>query len=118
MTTAQRAVFTDRYLRSLRPAPLGKRVVHWDAVKPSFGCRVTDRGVVSFFVMRRMPGNPRPVRVALGRYPEVSLAAARKLATTALGDLASGVHPKQRQRLRQVNTFAALADEFLRRPAA
>jgi integrase len=116
MTTAQRAVFTDRYLRSLRPAPLGKRIVYWDAAKPSFGCRVTDRGVVSFFVMRRMPGNPRPVRVVLGRYPEIRLAQARKLATAALGDLVSGVHPKQRRQ--QVNTFAALADEFLRRPAA
>jgi integrase len=52
----------------------------------------------------------------LGRYPEVSLATARKLATAALGDLVSGVHPKQRRR--QVNTFAALADEFIRRPAA
>jgi len=118
MTTAHRAVFTDRYLRSLRPAPRDKRLVHWDAASPSFGCRVTDRGVVSFFVMRRMPGNPRPVRVVLGRYPEVSLATARKLATTALGDLVAGVHPKQRQRERRVNTFAALAAEFLRRPAA
>jgi integrase len=118
MTTAQRAVFTDRYLKSLKPAPAGKRIVHWDAAKPSFGCRITDRGVVSFFVMRRMHGNPRPVRVVLGRYPEMSLAKARKLATTALGDLVSGVHPKQRERLRQANTFGGLADEFLHRPAA
>ena len=43
-TATQRAVFTDRYLKSLRPAPLGKRIVHWDAAKPSFGCRITDRG--------------------------------------------------------------------------
>jgi integrase len=118
VTTAQRAVFTDRYLKSLRPAPLGKRIIHWDAAKPSFGCRITDRGVVSFFVMRRMHGKPQPVRVVLGRYPEISLAAARKLATTALGDLVAGVHPKQRERLRQVSTFGALAEEFLRRPAA
>jgi integrase len=118
VTTAQRAVFTDRFLKSLKPAPTGKRIVHWDAAKPSFGCRITDRGVISFFVMRRMHGNPRPIRVVLGRYPEVNLAKARALATTALGDLVSGVHPKQRERLRQANTFAALADEFLRRPAA
>jgi integrase len=118
VTTAQRAVFTDRYLKSLKPAPAGKRIVHWDAAKPSFGCRITECGVVSFFVMRRMHGNSRPVRVVLGRYPEISLAKARKLATTALDDLVSGVHPKQRERLRQVDTFAALADEFLRRPAA
>jgi len=125
MTTAQRAIFTDRYLKSLKPAPSGKRIVHWDGAKPSFGCRITDRGVVSFFVMRRMHGKPQPVRVVLGRYPEISLARARKLATAMLGDLVSGVHPKDREReqqlaeaRRQVNTFAALTDEFLRRPAA
>jgi integrase len=118
VTTAHRAVLTDRYLKSLKPAPAGKRITHWDAAKPSFGCRVTDRGVISFFVMRRMPGNPRPVRVVLGRYPNVGLAAARKLATTALGDLVSGVHPKQRERERRVNTFTALAHEFIHRPAA
>src|SRR5262245_62196160 len=111
-------VFTDRYLKSLKPAPAGKRIVCWDAARPSFGARITDRGVVSFFVMRRMPGNPRPIRVVLGRYPNVSLAAARKLASTALGDLVSGVHPKERERLRQGNIFAALADAFLSRPAA
>jgi len=116
VTTAQRAIFTDRYLKSLKPARAGKRVVHWDAAKPAFGCRVTERGVVSFFVMRRMPGNPRPVRVVLGRYPEISLAKARQLASTALGDLVSGVHPKQRRH--PINTFGALAEAFLSRPAA
>jgi integrase len=125
MTTARRAVFTDRYLKSLTPAPVGKRIVHWDAARTSFGCRITHCGVVSFFVMRRMHGKPQPVRVVLGRYPEVSLAKARRLATEALGDLVAGVHPREREReqrlaraKRQVNTFAALADQFLRRPAA
>ena len=125
MTTAKRAVFTDRYLKSLKPAETGKRIVHWDAAKPSFGCRITDHGVISFFVMRRMHGKPQPIRVVLGRYPDVSLAQARMLATEALGDLVSGVHPKERKReqrlteaKRQANTFAALADQFLRRPAA
>jgi integrase len=118
MTTAQRAVFTDRYLKSLKPAPAGKRLVHWDAAKPAFGCRVTDRGVVSFFVMRRMHGNPRPIRVVLGRYPEISLAKARKLAAAALGDLVAGVHPKRRLAEAKRNTFAALVEQFLRRPAA
>ena len=136
MTTAKRAVFTDRYLKSLNPAEPGRRVVHWDAAKPCFGCRITDRGVVSFFVMRRMHGKPQPIRVVLGRYPEISLAQARKLATAALGDLVVGVHPREREReerraqeerereerlaeaKRQANTFAALADHFVRRPAA
>src|SRR5215831_11607176 len=116
MTTARRAVFTDRYLKSLKPAEAGKRIVHWDAAKPSFGVRITDRGVISFFVMRRMRGKPQPVRVVLGRYPEIGLAHARKLATAALSELVSGVHPREQRR--RANTFAALADQFLRRPAA
>jgi integrase len=81
--------------------------------------------VVSFFVMRRMHGKPEPVRVVLGRYPDISLAKARKLAVAALGDLVAGVHPKEREReqrlveaKRQMNTFAALTEAFLRRPAA
>jgi hypothetical protein len=94
---ALRAVLTDRYLKSLKPAEAGKRIVHWDAARPSFGVRITDRGVVSFFVMRRMHGKPQPVRVVLGRYPEISLAQARKLATVALGDLVAGVHPGKRR---------------------
>jgi integrase len=118
MTTPCRVVLTDRFLKSLEPAPAGKRIVHWDAAKPSFGVRVTDHGVITFFVMRRMPGNPRPIRVSLGRYPGISLAQARRLATAALGDLVSGVHPKQRERERQGNTFAALVERFLHRPAA
>lgn len=118
MTTARRVVLTDRYLKSLKPANPGKRIVHWDAAKPSFGVRVTDRGVISFFVLRRMPGKPQPVRVLIGRYPEISLAEARKLATAALGDLVSGVHPKARASKQEANTFAALVEQFLRRPAA
>src|SRR5215472_1678683 len=90
----QRAVLTDRLLKSLKPAPTGQRTVHWDAARPSFGVRITERGVVSFFVMRRMPGRPQPVRISLGRYPDISLAKARVLATAAIGDLVSGIHPK------------------------
>jgi integrase len=118
MTTAKRAVFTDRYLRSLKAAPSGKRIVHWDALKPSFGVRVTSRGVVSFFVMRRMHGSQKPTRVVLGRYPNTSLAKARRLAVEALSDLLSGIHPKRRVQKRQDNTFAALVEQFVRRPAA
>src|SRR5262245_6979868 len=113
---AQRVVLTDRLLKSLEPAPTGERTVHWDAARPSFGVRITDRGVVTFFVMRRMPGRPQPVRISLGRYPNISLAQARALATAAIGDLVSGIHPKARKQ--HVATFAELAEAFLSRPAA
>jgi integrase len=78
---------------------------------------------VSFFVMRRLPGKPQPVRVVLGRYPDISLAKARQLAGEALGDLVAGVHPKERERRlaadqRQSHTFAALVERYLARRAS
>jgi integrase len=124
-TTPKRVVLTDRYLRSLKPAAPGKRTTHWDAATPSFGCRVTDRGVISFFVMRRRPGKPQPVRVGLGAYPGVTLATARKRASAALGDLMAGIHPREREREERLaaakmkaTTFAGLADRYLERRAS
>ena len=63
--------------------------------------RITDRGAISFHVMRRLPGKPHPVRVVLGKYPSLSLAAARKQAGAALADLAAGIHPRERARALQ-----------------
>ena len=91
-----KTILTDKALRALKPAPAGKRITLWDAALAGFGVRVTDRGVISFHVMRRLPGKPHPVRVVLGQYPALSLTAARKKAGSALDDLASGVHPRER----------------------
>ena len=88
-------------MKALQPAPSGKRVVIWDAGLQSFGIRVTDRGVRSFFVMRRRAGSPKPVRVVLGTYPALSLADARKKAGGALEALAAGDHPREREAIRQ-----------------
>jgi len=128
----EKLMLTDRLLRSLGPAELGKRRVIWDAAHVSFGVRVTDKGVRTFFVMRRLKGEAYPIRVALGRFPELSLAKARRLATVVLGDLASGKHPKEREREEQerkaererveaackANTFASLASLYIQRHAA
>jgi len=64
-----KTILTDKALRALKPAPAGKRIALWDASLSGFGVRVTDRGAVSFLVMRRLPGEPHPVRLVLGRYP-------------------------------------------------
>jgi integrase len=125
MTTAKRVILTDLLLKNVEPAEPGKRTTIWDATRPAFGCRVTDRGVVSFFVMRRLLGKRQPVRVGLGTYPRVSLAEARKKAAAALAALGEGVHPREREReLQQAaerqrgHTFGALAERYLTKHAA
>ena len=115
-------LLTDRTLKALKPAPAGKRTTLWDAALAGFGVRVTDRGAISFHVMRRLPGKPHPVRVGLGQYPTLTLSAARKAAGDALGDLAKGIHPRERTRAlrvaedrRKAVTVAHVVEEFVER---
>jgi integrase len=113
---------TDRTLQALPPAGPGKRYTVWDTETPALAVRVTDRGTRTFVVMRRRPGHKNPDRVKLGTYPDTSLKEAREKADEARKDLKRGVHPKEReeQRLREAvrkrkDTFASVAEEFLRR---
>jgi hypothetical protein len=107
---------TDRTLKALKPAPAGKRYTLWDAALPSFGVRVTDKGKLSFVIMRRLNG--KLLRRALGEYPVLSLAKARADAQEALRDIAGGVDPKAKRvqllAARQ-HTFALVAEDFIKR---
>ena len=115
-----RAVFTDKFLEKLKPAAPGKRAVYWDGKLANFGVRVTDSGIVSFIAMRRAAGQKNPVRITLGRYPQLKLADARKKAGSALSDLAEGNDPRERQAVeiaerarKDANTVAHIASRFL-----
>ena len=117
-----RKTLTDRAIQALKPATSGKRYTVYDGLVPGFGIRVTDKGKRTFVVYRRMAGEHRPVRLALGAYPPTSLDDARKHARAALEDLTYGRHPKGReqQRLREDaqrrrDTFATVAEDFIRR---
>jgi len=83
MVGTMKKILTDRTLKSLKAAPKGKRYMVWDATVPSFGVRVTDRGRMTFVVMRRLNG--KLLRRALGEYPITTLRAAREAASEALG---------------------------------
>lgn len=92
-----RVQLTDKAVAKTAPAAAGKRRDVWDAIVPGMALRVTDTGVRSFVVMKRLPGAKTPVRRTLGTYPALSLAKARELARLALEDIAAGVDPKIRQ---------------------
>ena len=119
---ATRKTLTDRTIQSLKPAATGTRYTLYDALVPGFGIRVTDKGKRTFVVYRRMAGEPRPVRLALGTYPPTALEDARKRARAALEDLTFGRHPKERERERLLeearrrrDTFATVAEDFIKR---
>src|SRR4051794_14573105 len=117
---------TDRFIQSCKPAPAGKRIDYADSVVPGLVVRVTDRGHKSFALRCRYPSHPdNPTRRALGDYGALSLDDARQKARRWLELIGKGIDPKveeARQKAeaqrRQVNTFSAVAADFLQRHGA
>jgi Arm DNA-binding domain len=115
-----KTMLTDRALKAMKPATPGTRKMVWDAAVPSFGVRVSERGKLTFLVMRRLHG--KLLRRTLGQYPIMTLGAAREVALEALRDIAKGIDPKQKQAALQraearqrANSFGAVAEEFIAR---
>ena len=115
--------FTDRYLKALKPAEQGRRVIFWDAQVPQFGIRVTDKSqrenVGSFVLVARFPGSSNPVPRRIGDFPAMGLAQARQIAREWREDIAKGVDPKvkeaERRReedRRRADTFGAVFEAF------
>lgn len=122
---APKDVLTDKALKAFPNAPAGKRYVVHDLSQPHFGVRITDKGVKSFIVTKRIKGTKAPITHTLGTYPEMKLAKARELAKEALEVIAGGVAPrvqKQREieaaREQDVSTFEAVAKDFVQKHLA
>jgi integrase len=122
---AHKIVLTDRFLKTLKPDPDGKRLVIWDAVLPGLAVRVTAKGKRGFYMVKRRLGDTMPSWVLLGHYPPMSLAEARKQAGDVLGALIEGRHPKrlaeerrrgaeEKRRQAEATTFRAIAERFER----
>lgn len=81
---------TDRRVATLRPDPTRRREVPDDKV-PGLALRVTPSGAKTWTLRYRVEGGRRGRlrRLTLGGYPAVSLAMARKAATTAIGHVAT-----------------------------
>ena len=114
-------VLTDRYLKSLKPAPSGKRSITWDAVVPGLGIRITDKGHTTFVVGARFPGAKHFTLRELGAYGVLTLEQARNRAREWLVLIAAGTDPREREaglklaeQRRRENSFAAVAEDFIR----
>jgi integrase len=117
---------TDRFINSRKNASPGRRDDYYDAIVPGLALRVTDRGHKSFVLVTRYPSNPvHPTRRALGEVGVITLEQARQKARGWLEVIGRGIDPRveeARQRAdaqrRQLNSFAAVAGEFLERHAS
>ena len=81
------------------PEP-GKRAFYRDVRTPHLGVRVTDTGVKTFVLYRKVEG--RPERISIGRFPGTSVEQARRQAEKLNGQIAHDENPaSHRRRLRR-----------------
>lgn len=112
----QKVLLTDKGIQALGPAEPGKRLNVWDAATPHLCVRVTDRGAKSFVVVAPMMGKHGKKTahfIVLGRYPALSLKAAREKVPGTLALMAEGKHPKHEAKKVQADTFSTGLDDFL-----
>lgn len=105
-----RETLTDLKIRKARPAKKGQRYDLWDALVPGLSLRVTDRGAKSWTVVGRLNG--KALRVTIGPYPALGVAAARVRARSALEMLADGKNPRRSRRT--TPTVKTALDDYLK----
>lgn len=98
--------FTKDSLQSLVPPAVGKRDVYHDAKTTGLQLRVTSSGVKTFSMYRRVKGG-QPERVTLGRFPEMTIEQARKMAARVNLEIEEGANPADVKRASKAEpTFA------------
>jgi integrase len=84
---------TDKTVRTLKAPATGSRIIYEDR---GFGVRITAGGVTAFVLnyrVRKGEGRGTERRYTIGRYPDLSLAAARNEAERLRGQIALGGDP-------------------------
>ena len=106
--------FTKKTLESL-PLPLaGKRLYFYDTKVRGLELMVTDQGSKSFKVYRKYNG--KPVRVTLGKYPEMTVEKARQEAQKVITTMLEGKNPNEEKKsLRSEMTLGDMFTLFMER---
>ena len=99
-------------------APAGQaQIDRWDATIPGLSIRITTKGTKTFsFKYRDQNGRER--RIKIGRFPDLTLAEARKIAQTHRSAVANGSNPAEKKTRDKVGTLSGLVSEFLERHAS
>lgn len=105
--------FTEAKLRALPLPDAGQRVTYRDIKQPGLQLRVSAGGAKTFSVYRRVRNGP-PERVTIGRWPDITVEDARRLAVGFVAKLASAESPAAARRaVRGEMTFSELYEAYL-----
>lgn len=103
-------LLTARGVAAIRPSE--SRADYWDTKLPGFGLRVTPAGVKTWTILYRVPKRLWVRRLAIGTYPALSLAKARKRAKDELAKAAIGQDPADAKHATREDTRHTVAALF------
>jgi integrase len=102
--------FTETRLRNLNAPP--QREYYADTRTRGFKLAVYPSGAKAFLIYRRVHG--RPERIFIGRWPDLTVEQARKIAEQTNGLIAKGENPAQQQRQKKLEgTLSNLFERYL-----
>jgi integrase len=102
--------FTKEALERIKP-PVEGRVIYHDTKQPGLKLRVGTTGVKTFLVYKKVSG--KPVKTTLGRFPDMTIDQAQKLAAASVAQMLDGIDPnkaKRANRVRGVELQQCLSD--------
>ena len=108
-----RFLFGKERIEKLPTPEAGKRATYHDTKATGLQLRVTDAGIKTFSLYRRIKGGQRE-RVTLGRFPAMTVEQARKAAAQVNAKIEDGANPAEVKRAhRGEPTMQELFDEYL-----
>ncbi|RKR82041.1 phage integrase family protein [Mucilaginibacter gracilis] len=106
--------FTISELDKLPIPAKGNRSYHKDTQVRGLFFAIQPSGAKSFYVIKKIAG--RTEKIFLGKYPDLTIENARKLAKIKLGQIAMGINPQnERRKIRNEMNFGQLFDQYLHR---
>ncbi|MBY0272730.1 MAG: tyrosine-type recombinase/integrase [Alphaproteobacteria bacterium] len=106
--------FTRKSLDALRAPGVGKRLYVYDTRVRGLEMMVTENGAKSFKVYRKV--NNKPVRVTLGKYPEMTIEQARDEAQLIITEMIKGKNPNdEKKKLRAETSLGEMFTMYMKR---
>jgi integrase len=89
-----RVTLTDRFVAGAKPVGKQRQTYFFDSKTPGLALRISDTGHRGWTFQFTPPGENDRVRMTLGSYPAMPLAAARTKAESARNEVQDGVDPR------------------------
>jgi integrase len=110
--TKNKINFIKKTLEDLPSPEKGKRSYYYDIKIRGLGIAITDTGTKTFIVYRKI--DSKPERVTLGKFPDLSIENARKMAEEVNSKIAQGKNPNEQKRtIQQEITLGNIFNKYM-----